>query len=145
MPDELAVSSSAACYAPPAMDGSRAGMYFANTYRAQERDRYASEAVAFHEAVPGRHFQLTLALELTELPLLRRLPIFEAYAEGWGLYAERLADEMGLYSSPLDRLGMLALDSLRAARLAVDTGLHAKGWSRQQAVDLMLANTPGRR
>jgi len=81
-------------------------------------------------------------LELTDLPLLRRLSHFSAYLEGWGLYAERLADEMGLYSGPVARLGMLSTDSLRAARLVVDTGLHAKGWSRQQAVDYMTANTP---
>jgi uncharacterized protein (DUF885 family) len=91
--------------------------------------------------VPGHHLQLTLAQELTELPLVRRVIPFTAYAEGWGLYAERLADEMGLYSDDLARLGMLSMDSMRAARLVVDTGLHAKGWSRQQVVDYLRATT----
>ncbi|WP_166355537.1 DUF885 domain-containing protein [Phytoactinopolyspora limicola] len=130
-----------AYYMQPAMDGSRPGVYFANTYDAQKRDRYSAEAIAFHEAVPGHHFQLTIAQELTELPLLRRLASITAFNEGWGLYAERLADEMELYSDDVAKLGMLSEDSLRACRLVVDTGLHAKGWSRQQAVDFMLAHT----
>jgi len=142
IPAEMAPAAAGASYMPPSLDGSRPGIYKANTYRAEERDRFTSEATAFHEAVPGHHFQLTIALELTDLPMLRRLPLVDAYLEGWGLYAERLADEMGLYTGPIDRLGMLTLDSLRAARLVVDTGLHAKGWSRQQAVDYMNANTP---
>jgi uncharacterized protein (DUF885 family) len=130
-----------AFYMPPALDGSRPGIYFANTYNAHERSRAVSEVTAFHEAVPGHHFQISLAQELSELPTLRRLIPINAYAEGWGLYTERLADEMGLYSSEVSRLGMLSLDSLRACRLVVDTGLHELGWSRQQAVDFMLANT----
>ena len=130
-----------AYYMQPAIDGSRPGTYFANTYKAQERDRYSAEAIAFHEAVPGHHFQLTLALERDDLPLLRRYANINAYVEGWGLYAERLADEMGLYSGDVARFGMLSEDSLRASRLVVDTGLHAMGWSRQQAVDFMVANT----
>jgi uncharacterized protein (DUF885 family) len=141
VPDTEAPGAPAAYYLPPALDGSRPGIYFANTYEAQERDRHIAEAVAFHEAVPGHHFQLTRAQELTDLPLLRRLSPFTAYAEGWGLYAERLADEMGLYSGDVARLGMLAEDSVRAARLVVDTGLHAKGWSRQRVVDFLRANT----
>jgi uncharacterized protein (DUF885 family) len=130
-----------AYYVPPALDGSRSGTYFANTYRASERHRYDSEAVAFHEAVPGHHFQMALAMELAELPMLRRLADFTAYGEGWGLYCERLADEMGLYSDDVSRLGMVTADSMRAARLVVDTGLHAMGWSRQQAIDYMRTNT----
>ncbi|WP_240519293.1 DUF885 domain-containing protein [Amycolatopsis antarctica] len=131
-----------AYYMPPSADGAQPGVYFANTHEVTERFRHAAEAVAFHEAVPGHHFQLSLALELAELPLLRRISEFTAYSEGWGLYAERLADEMGLYSGDVARLGMLALDSMRAGRLVVDTGLHAHGWSRQQAVDFLLAHTP---
>jgi uncharacterized protein (DUF885 family) len=141
VPDTEAPGAPAAYYLQPALDGSRPGIYFANTYKAEERDRHVAEAVAFHEAVPGHHFQLTRAQELTDLPLLRRLSPFTAYSEGWGLYAERLADEMGLYSGDVARLGMLAEDSVRAARLVVDTGLHAKGWSRQQVVDYLRANT----
>ncbi|GAA2811012.1 DUF885 domain-containing protein [Saccharopolyspora taberi] len=128
-------------YTPPALDGSRPGIYFAATDRAAERVRYTAEVIAFHEAVPGHHFQLTLAQELTGLPRLRRLLAINAYTEGWGLYTERLADEMGLYSGDLARIGMVSEDSLRAARLVVDTGIHEFGWSRQQAVDHMLEHT----
>lgn len=128
-------------YVPPPVDGSRPGTYFANTDRADQRPRYTAEAVAFHETVPGRHLQSARALQLTELPALRRLSGFTAYTEGWGLYAERLADEMGLYSDDVQRLGMLAQDALRGARLVVDTGLHELGWSRQRAVDFLLEHT----
>jgi uncharacterized protein (DUF885 family) len=127
---------------PPALDGSRPGIYFANTHNVTERDRHVCEATAFHEAVPGHHFQLTIAMELEELPLLRRIQAPNSYAEGWGLYTERLAFEMGLYSDDVALLGMLTLDSMRAARLVVDTGLHAKGWSKEQAVQYMLDFTP---
>ncbi|MET0133992.1 MAG: DUF885 domain-containing protein, partial [Kibdelosporangium sp.] len=95
----------------------------------------------FHEAVPGHHFQLTIAQELTALPKLRRYAMINSYSEGWGLYCERLADEMGLYSDDIARLGMLAMDSVRAARLVVDTGLHAFGWSRQRTVEYLRDNT----
>jgi uncharacterized protein (DUF885 family) len=129
-------------YLSAAMDGSRPAMYFANTYRPHERDRYSAEAVAYHETVPGHHVQVGLAQELSDLPLLRRLAQINAFAEGWGLYAERLADEMGLYSDDLARLGMLAGDSVRAARLVVDTGIHAHGWDRQRVVGFLRDNTP---
>jgi uncharacterized protein (DUF885 family) len=131
-----------AYYLMPSLDGSRPGTYYANTYRADQRARYTAEVTAFHEAVPGHHFQHAVAMELGDLPLLRRFADVTAYAEGWGLYCERLADEMGLYSDDLARLGMLTMDSMRAGRLVVDTGLHAKGWSRQRAVDYLTANTP---
>ncbi|SDU34093.1 DUF885 domain-containing protein [Jiangella alkaliphila] len=141
VPAAEAPGAPGAYYMQPAMDGSRPGTYYANTHDAEKRDRYSAESVAFHEGVPGHHFQLTIAQELTDLPLLRRLASITAFDEGWGLYAERLADEMGLYSDDIARLGMLSEDSMRACRLVVDTGLHAKGWSRQQAVDFMVANT----
>jgi uncharacterized protein (DUF885 family) len=141
VPADEAPGAPGAYYLEPAMDGSRPGTYFANTHHVQERYRQTSEAGAFHEAVPGHHLQLTIAQQLTELPMLRRLAQITAYEEGWGLYAERLADEMGLYSDAVARLGMLDMDSIRAARLVVDTGLHAEGWSRQQAVDYMRTNT----
>jgi uncharacterized protein (DUF885 family) len=142
VPEAEAPNAPAAYYSPTALDGSRPGTYYANTSRAQERYRYQSEAIAFHEAVPGHHFQITLAQEMTHLPMLRRLAGITSYLEGWGLYCERLADEMGLYSDDVARLGMLAADSMRAGRLVVDTGLHALGWSRTQAVDYLREHTP---
>jgi uncharacterized protein (DUF885 family) len=142
VPEQEAPSAPAAFYLWPSMDGQRPGIYFANTHRAHERDRFVSEVLAFHEAVPGHHFQLAIAQELTHLPLLRRVVGPNAYVEGWGLYTERLADEMGLYSSDVFRLGMLAMDSLRAGRLVVDTGIHAKGWSRERAVAFLRDNGP---
>ncbi|MET0233184.1 MAG: DUF885 domain-containing protein [Kibdelosporangium sp.] len=141
VPEADAPHEAGAFYYPPALDGSKPGIYYLNTYKAAERDRYVSEATAFHEAVPGHHFQLTIAQELTELPKLRRYALINSYSEGWGLYCERLADEMGLYSDDVARLGMLAMDSMRAARLVVDTGLHAFGWSRQRTVDYLRENT----
>ena len=98
--------------------------------------------MAFHEGIPGHHLQLTIAAELQGVPEFRKHMHNNAYAEGWGLYTERLADEMGLYSSAVDRMGMFAADSMRACRLVVDTGLHALGWSREQAVRYMVDNSP---
>jgi uncharacterized protein (DUF885 family) len=142
IPDLEAEGAPAAYYMPPAIDGSRPGTYYTNVDKPTERTIYDLESVAFHEAVPGHHFQIALALETPDLPMLRRVSFFTAYVEGWGLYSERLADEMGLYSSPLQRIGMLSADAWRASRLVVDTGMHAMGWSRQQAVDYLLENTP---
>ncbi|RKT83208.1 Uncharacterized conserved protein, DUF885 familyt [Saccharopolyspora antimicrobica] len=141
MPGTATDSTPIGLYNAPALDGSRPGVYFANTDRAEQRQRFNSEVIAFHEVVPGHHMQLSLAQLRTELPLLRRLIAITAYAEGWGLYTERLADEMGLYSDDVARMGMVAQDLLRAARLVVDTGLHEFGWSRQRAVDYLLENT----
>jgi uncharacterized protein (DUF885 family) len=129
-------------YYPPAEDGSRGGVFYVNTSDPSAWGRFEIEALSYHEGIPGHHLQLAIATELTDLPALRRHTVFNAYAEGWGLYTERLADEMGLYSTPLDRLGMLTMDSMRACRLVVDTGLHALGWSRQRAIDYMVANSP---
>ena len=131
----------AAYYRPSAEDGSRPGQLVLNTSNPHDRPRYEAEALAYHEAVPGHHLQGALSQELRGLPDFRRHLGPTAYFEGWGLYAERLADEMGLYSGDLDRLGMLSFDAWRAARLVVDTGIHAMGWSRQQAIDYMLAHT----
>lgn len=141
VPTAEAPGAPGAYYMEPAMDGSRPGTYFANTYQAEQRDKFTGEAVAFHEGVPGHHFQLTIAQELDDLPLLRKIAPITAHGEGWGLYAERLADEMGLYSDDIAKLGMLSEDSMRASRLVVDTGLHALGWNRQQAVDFMVEHT----
>lgn len=132
-----------AFYFPPAADGSRGGTFFINIDDPGSWGTFELEAMAFHEGIPGHHLQLAIAGELPEsIPMIRKHAETASYAEGWGLYTERLADEMGLYSSPIDRLGMLAADSMRACRLVLDTGLHALGWSRQQAVDYMLANSP---
>jgi uncharacterized protein (DUF885 family) len=142
VPAAEAPGAPAAYYMRPSLDGHRPGTYFANTHRVHERDRFVSEVTAFHEAVPGHHLQLTVAGGLDRLPMLRRLADVTAYTEGWGLYCERLADEMGLYADDLSRLGMLTLDAVRAGRLVVDTGLHARGWSRQRALDYLLDNAP---
>ena len=130
-------------YRPPSADGSRPGAHCVLTVDPGERFTYEYEALAFHESTPGHHLQIASAQTLTHLPAYRRFLDAEvcAYVEGWGLYSERLADEMGLYSAPVQRLGLLSFDALRACRLVVDTGMHHLGWSRQQAVDFMWANT----
>ncbi len=141
VPEAEAPTAAAAYYMPPALDGSRPGVYFTNTHEVHTRDRFIAETVAFHEAVPGHHFAESLAQELPDLPQLRRIALVTAYDEGWALYTERLADEMGLFSDDLMRLGMVAEDSVRAARLVVDTGLHTLRWTRQQCVEFLRAHT----
>ena len=132
-----------AFYFPPAEDGSREGTFFMNTADPTSWGTFEIESTSFHEGIPGHHLQIAIAQELGDaVPAFRRNAWIPAYGEGWGLYTERLADEMGLYSSPLDRIGMLSADSMRACRLVVDTGMHALGWSRQEAVDYMVANSP---
>ena len=131
-----------AYYLPPTTDGSRPGMFFVNTTEPGTRTRYESEALAFHEGVPGHHFQIALGQEIEGVPEFRRHALSTAFVEGWGLYTERLADEMGLYSGDLERLGILSFDSWRAGRLVVDTGIHVLGWSRAQAIDYLAANSP---
>jgi uncharacterized protein (DUF885 family) len=135
-------NSALAYYRPPAADGSRPGAHCLLTTDPGGRYRYEYQALAFHESVPGHHLQLAFAQTL-DIPRYRRHIDTElcAFNEGWGLYAERLADEIGLYSSPIARLGMLSFASLRACRLVVDTGLHHLGWSRQQAIDFMYSRT----
>jgi uncharacterized protein (DUF885 family) len=152
VPDEVCVvepvpaaeeeATALAYYMPGALDGSRPGTYFLNTSRPAERVRHAAEDTAFHEAVPGHHFQLTIALEAEDLVPARRVLVDNACAEGWGLYSERLADEMGLYTDDLMRLGLFAADVWRAGRLVVDTGLHAMGWTRAQAIDWLSKRAP---
>ena len=126
-------------YQPPA--GGQPGVHWLNTSAPETRTRYEYEALAFHESVPGHHLQFALAQELEELPRFRRFGYVTAFSEGWALYTERLADELGLYSGDLERFGMLSFDSWRACRLVVDTGLHQLGWSRDQAIDYLLANS----
>ncbi|AYF78636.1 DUF885 domain-containing protein [Nocardia yunnanensis] len=143
VPDFLAADAPAAYYFPPAADGSRPGAYYVNLREPKSRNRYETAAVAYHEAIPGHHLQLTIANELDHLPRFQRMSFANtAFVEGWALYTERLADEMGLYPDDLTRIGMLAADSWRSCRLVVDTGLHAKGWTRRQAIDFMVANAP---
>ena len=135
-------SGPTAFYFRPAADGSRPGMFFVNTADPTRWGRFEIESMAYHEGIPGHHLQLAISGELEDVPEFRKHAFISAYAEGWGLYTERLADEMGLYSGPLERIGMLSADSMRAGRLVVDTGLHAKGWSRQQAIDYFKDNSP---
>ncbi len=138
-----AENAALAYYRGPSDDGSRPGAHCVLTTRPTERFRYEYEALAFHESVPGHHLQIATAQTLTELPTFRRYLDAEvsAFVEGWGLYAERLADEMGLYSDDLSRLGMLSFDALRACRCVVDTGMHYYGWSRQRAREFMWENS----
>lgn len=142
VPEAGAQDAPIAYYLPPATDGSRPGSYFINTTEPTTRTRYESEALAFHESIPGHHLQLAIAQELEGIPEFRKHALVTVYVEGWGLYTERLADEMGLYSGPLERMGMLSFDSWRAGRLVVDTGIHALGWSKQDAIDFLAANSP---
>ena len=136
-----APNSTVAYYRQPSPDDSRPGYYMINTYQPTTRPRYEAEALAFHESIPGHHLQIAIAQELKGVPEFRKHQGTTAFVEGWGLYSERLADEMGLYSGDIDRIGMLSYDAWRACRLVVDTGLHAMGWSRQQAIDYMIENS----
>lgn len=131
-----------AFYFPPASDGSRGGTFFINVAEPSSWGTFELQSMAFHEGIPGHHLQLAIASELHDVPEFRKHIHNSAYAEGWGLYTERLSDEMGLYSSAVDRMGMFAADSMRACRLVIDTGLHALGWSREQAVAYMVDNSP---
>lgn len=133
--------STIAYYRQPASDGSRRGQYFINTGAPQTRPRYEAEALAYHESIPGHHLQIAISQELTHLPEFRKHLGPTAFFEGWGLYTERLADEMGLYTGDLDRIGVLSFDAWRAARLVVDTGMHALGWPRDRAITFMLRHT----
>jgi len=128
-------------YNPPAEDGSRPAVFFINAYQAETKSRAPAESTAFHETIPGHHLQGAIALERKEIHPIGRYLGNAGYQEGWALYTERLAEEMKLYSGDVDRLGMLSSQALRAARLVVDSGLHALGWTRQQAIDFMLAHT----
>jgi uncharacterized protein (DUF885 family) len=134
-------SAPAGFYYPPADDGSRPGMYFLNTYDPSSRPLHQIVPMTFHEAVPGHHFQLTTERHLDELPAFRvqgALLACGAYVEGWALYSERLAAEMGLYHTPLERFGAWESEAHRAARLVVDTGMHAFGWTRQRSIDVLI-------
>ena len=135
-------SAGKAFYSRPAPDGSRPGTYYANLYRMEDMPTYQMEALAFHEGIPGHHMQIAIAQELEGIPKFRKYGGYTAFSEGWGLYTEFLPKEMGYYKDPYSDFGRLAMEIWRAARLVVDTGLHDKKWTRQEAIDYLLENTP---
>jgi uncharacterized protein (DUF885 family) len=137
-----AASASGGQYQAPSEDGSRPGIFYVNTYDLKARPRWALESLYLHEATPGHHFQISLQRELRELPRFRRFSGETAYTEGWGLYAESLGKELGVYTDPYTYFGALDAELWRAIRLVTDTGLHAKGWTRKQVLDYMYANSP---
>ena len=135
-------SASSGQYQGPSLDGKRPGIFFVNAYDLKARPRSALAALSLHEAAPGHHFQIALQRELGDLPMFRRFSRDTAYIEGWGLYAEYLGYEMGIYQDPVQRFGALDAELWRAIRLVTDTGIHFKGWTRQQTLDYMFANSP---
>ncbi len=135
-------SASAGQYQAPSLDGQRPGIFYVNAYDLKARPRSALASLSLHEAAPGHHFQISLQRALSDLPMFRRFSRDTAYIEGWGLYAEYLGYEMGIYQDPVQRFGALDAELWRAIRLVTDTGIHYKGWTRQQTLDYMFANSP---
>ncbi len=135
-------SAGKAFYSRPAPDGSRPGVYYANLYSMADMPTYQLEALAFHEGIPGHHMQIAIAQELEGIPSFRKYGGYTAYSEGWGLYSELVPKELGYYSDPYSDFGRLAMEIWRAARLVVDTGLHSKKWTREEAIQYLMENTP---
>lgn len=135
-------SASSGQYQGPSLDGKRPGIFYVNAYDLKARPKWALASLSLHEAAPGHHFQISLQRELKDLPMFRRFSRDTAYIEGWGLYAEWLGYEMGIYQDPVARFGAIDAELWRAIRLVTDTGIHYKGWTRQQTIDYMLANSP---
>lgn len=141
VPEYAEKSAAGAYYQGGSIEAGRAGNFFANTYKLSARPKWEMECLTLHEAVPGHHLQIALAQEMDEVPNFRKHAFYTAYAEGWGLYAESLGAELGVYKDPYSRYGALTMEMWRAVRLVVDTGMHALGWTRQQAIDYMMQNT----
>ena len=142
VPAESEQHAPPAYYYPPLPDGSRDGTYFLNTFKAETKSIFEAESVAFHEAIPGHHLDRTIAVELQDVPDFQKYVASTAFVEGWGLYSEQLANEMGLYSNDVQQLGRLGNDAWRACRLVLDTGMHGMGWSRDKAIEFFKANSP---
>ncbi|MFD2165285.1 DUF885 domain-containing protein [Thalassotalea euphylliae] len=141
IPEFKEKTSPGAYYQQPAIDGSRPGRFFANLYDIKATPTYSMRTLAYHEGIPGHHFQIAISMELEGMPFIRRISPFTAYTEGWALYTEYLAWELGFQENPFDNIGRLQAELFRAVRLVVDTGIHAKRWTREQAIDYMKANT----